>query len=76
MVRMDQERLNKRVVGRIHEYKSVGGYVKQTREETEKLKIRKKIKRNKSRFLWKTEGYGVIEGKEAKARRNNEKILG
>ena len=32
-------RLNKRVFGRIREYKSLGGYVKQMREETEKLKI-------------------------------------
>ena len=39
MVRMDQGRLNKRVFDRIREYKSVGGYVKQMREETEKLKI-------------------------------------
>ena len=37
-VRMDQGRLNKRVFDRIREYKSVGGYVKQMREETEKLK--------------------------------------
>ena len=32
-------RLNKRVFDIIREYKSVGGYVKQMREETEKLKI-------------------------------------
>ena len=38
-VRMDQGRLNKRVFDRIHEYKSVGGYVNQMREKTEKLKI-------------------------------------
>ena len=35
MVRMDQGR----VFDRIREYKSEGGYVKQMREETEKLKI-------------------------------------
>ena len=35
MVRMDRGRLNKRV----HEHKSVWGYVKEMREETEKLKI-------------------------------------
>ena len=35
MVRMD----NKRDFDRIREYKSVGGYVKQMREKTEKLKI-------------------------------------
>ena len=39
MVRMDQVRVNKRIFDRIREYKSVGGYVKQMREETEKLKI-------------------------------------
>ena len=39
MVRMDHGRLNKRVFDRIREYKSVGGYVKQMREETEELKI-------------------------------------
>ena len=39
MVRMDQGRLNKRVFDRIRMCKSVGGYVKQMREETEKLKI-------------------------------------
>ena len=39
MVRMEHERLNKRVFDRIREYKSVGGgYVKQMREETEKVR--------------------------------------
>ena len=57
MFRMDQRRLNERVFDRIREYKSVRGYVKQMRKETEKLKITdencldreqygKKIKRN------------------------------
>ena len=40
MVRMDKGRLNKRVFDRIREYKSVGGYVKQMREETEMLTIK------------------------------------
>ena len=39
MVRMDPGILNKRVFDRIREYKCVGGYVKEMREETEKLKI-------------------------------------
>ena len=39
MVRME-ERLNKRVLDRIREYQSVRGYVKQMREETEKLRIK------------------------------------
>ena len=39
MVRMDQGRLNKIAFNRIREYKSVGGYVKQMREETKKIKI-------------------------------------
>ena len=39
MVRIDRGRLNKRVFDRIREYTSGGGYVKQMREETEKLKI-------------------------------------
>ena len=47
MVRMDQGRLNKRVFDRTREYKSLGGYVKQMREETEKFKITdKKILKN------------------------------
>ena len=36
---MDQGTLNKRVFDRIREYKSVRGYAKQMREETDKLKI-------------------------------------
>ena len=64
---------NKRVLNRIHEYKSVGGYVKQMREETEKLKIwakncldrklyEKKIK--ETRFLWKIKKNGrVLRGR-------------
>ena len=39
MGRIDQERLNKRVFDRIREYKSVGGYVKQMREELEEKVI-------------------------------------
>ena len=39
MTRMDQGRLNNGVFDRICEYKRVGGYVEQLREETEKLKI-------------------------------------
>ena len=35
---MDQGRLNERVFDRIRQYKSVGGYVKQMIEETEKVK--------------------------------------
>ena len=37
MVRMDRGRLNKED----REYKSGGGYVKEMREETEKLKIKR-----------------------------------
>ena len=51
MVRMGQGRLNKRVFDRIREYKSVGGRVKQMREETEK-------------FLWKIKKNGrVLRGR-------------
>ena len=38
MVRMDQRRLHKKDFGRIREYKRVGGYEKQMREYTKKLK--------------------------------------
>ena len=53
---LNEGRLNKRVFDRIREYKSVGGYVKQMREETETLKITdknfldRKIKRKQGSF--------------------------
>ena len=50
MVKLDQGRLNEKVFDRIRDYNSVGGYVKQMREETKKLKIEDKnllkIKKN------------------------------
>ena len=73
----------------IREYKSVWGYVKQMREKTEKIKITdktcldreqygKKLKETKVLVenKEKREGYCVDEGKEAKARRNDEKTMG
>ena len=80
---MDQRRLNKRVFDGIREYKSVGGYAKQMREETEELKITdkncldrenygKKLKEIK--VLWKINKNGRVlksrvEGTQSKARK-------
>ena len=56
MFRMDQRRLNERVFDRIREYKSVRGYVKQMREETEKLKITDKNCLDREQYGKKNEG--------------------
>ena len=65
MVRMDQGRLNKRVFDGIREYKSVGGYVKQMREETEKLKITDKNCLGREQYGKKLKGIKVlVENKE------------
>ena len=64
---------HKRVFDRIRAYNSVGGYVKQKREETEKLKITDKNSQNREQYGTKLKEIKVFVENKVKRKRGRRK---